>query len=294
MRPSSFIRQDFGVVNDGKFNALESGSLSGAQALFLPFEPDVLIPTTYTDKGRLAYNTSTNSLMYSTGISWINLNNSGSGTVTLIQTGTGLTGGPITVSGTISIANTGVTPGSYTNASITVNSQGQITSATSGASPVITITAGTGISITGSSSTPTINIANTGVTFGTYANPSTITVNAQGQLTAIAAGTQGIVSLTSTDSSITTANLGGGVWNVEITPSGVSAGAYAFPSSISVNNKGLVTAVTAGSAPVASVSGGTGINISGTSTNPIVNISNTTVTPGSYIFASITVNAQGQ
>jgi hypothetical protein len=56
----------------------------------------------------------------------------GSGTVTSVATGTGLTGGPITTSGTIALANTTVTAGTYTAANITIDAQGRITAAANG------------------------------------------------------------------------------------------------------------------------------------------------------------------
>jgi len=143
----------------------------------------------------------------------VTLNNPYNGTVTSVATGTGLSGGPITGSGTISIANTAVTATSYGNAStvatFTVNAQGQLTAASNvailignsaltnnsvtyngvavalGSSGTITannpnaLTVSTGLQYNSGTTydgsvAKTISIANTTVTAASYGNASTV------------------------------------------------------------------------------------------------------------------------
>ena len=82
----------------------------------------------------------------------------GSGTVTSIATGAGLTGGPITSSGTISLATSTVTPGTYNYSTITVDAQGRLTAAASGTAPVTAVTGTAPIAVT-AGTTPVVSIA---------------------------------------------------------------------------------------------------------------------------------------
>lgn len=103
--------------------------IPGTGAIQIPAGTTAARPAS-PENGDLRYNTTTATFEGYANGSWGAIV-SGSG-VTSIATGTGLAGGPITSTGTISIANTGATAGTYGSDSRTitqvVNAQGQITS----------------------------------------------------------------------------------------------------------------------------------------------------------------------
>ena len=98
------------------------------------------------------------SINYVTGTISATGGGGGGGGVTLVNTGAGLTGGPITSSGTISLTTTAVTPATYTFPTFTVDAYGRITAASSGASPVVAVTGTAPITVTGTS-TRVVSIA---------------------------------------------------------------------------------------------------------------------------------------
>jgi trimeric autotransporter adhesin len=262
----------------------------------------------------------------------------GNGSVTQVNTGTGLTGGPITTSGTIRLANTTVTAGTYGSnvvvPQIVIDAQGRITSASNvtidvgGAGTVTQVNTGTGLTGGPVTTTGTISLANTTVTSGSYGSGNTVatfTVNQQGQLTAAGnaainiavANVSGAVANTVTIIAGTGLAGGGNLSSnvtIDIANTAVSPGSYGTASSVSqftVDQQGRLSSAAnvAIDISVANVSGavsntttiiaGTGLTGGGNlASNVTISLANTAANAGTYgsntQVAQITVDAQGR
>jgi trimeric autotransporter adhesin len=156
-------------VGNPVFSIADDAVFPGTGAITLPVGTTGQRPAGVV--GKMRYNTSDGAYEgYSSG-AWRQFSLSGG--VTEVNTGTGLTGGPITGIGTISLADTTVTAGSYGSSTqvgtFTVNAQGQLTAAANVAISASSIGAVTTVNGTAN------EITSTGTTVVTLSLPAALT-----------------------------------------------------------------------------------------------------------------------
>jgi hypothetical protein len=205
--------------------------IPGTGSISVPAGGTAARPGTPTN-GMIRYNT--DSLVFEGYLNnaWTAFASSGVGVLT-VNTGTGLTGGPITSTGTISIANTAVTAGSYTAANITVNAQGQLTAASSTTALVSSFSAGTTGLTPASATSGAVTLAGT-------LNPANGGTGAN-TLTGYVKGT-GVTAMTAS-ATVPTTDLSGTVTNAQLSNSSLTVGTTNIVLGATASTLGGLTSV---------------------------------------------------